>query len=542
MDQVTNRLSTIISTNEQKLNVANWNANSIRHKLHEFYDFLVVNEIDTACIQETMLSSSDNIPSHPDYYFYRADRLVNANNRASGGVAIIIKRSIQHQLLPSLNLKLLEAIGVEISLSSGSKIQIWSIYLPGGSSNTSIQQYYHNDLLALIRRPCSYFINGDLNSKHRLWNCSRANTAGNILYNLCNQHNFLIVHPSTPTHFPFNENCLPSTIDLLLTNALHDTTDIETHTSNSNLEILTYSIKLCDHYKSNDRHKIPLFSKADWNKFQMTVNHQLAAYELPSLNEITTPTQIDTMVNDFTNALLKGQEKSVPLVSPTPYAINITPDIKSKIQLRNALKRRLQRNPDLSPLLRHHINHLSKEIKSDINLIANANFQHKLSSIESNDNNRSLWQTSKFLKNRNKSIPPLKQDGRTLLTPKEKCNALADQFVYNHTNPLEDYNMTHTRFVNRTVNNFLTNCRQEIVQPDLTNDAEVLQCIRRLRASKAPGIDKVHNSLLKKLPPIAFVHLAFIFNCCLTLSYFPKAWKHAKVISIKKPGKPPFIP
>lgn len=115
-------------------------------------------------------------------------------------------------------------------------------------------------------------------------------------------------------------------------------------------------------------------------KFQSIVTSKLSTNQLPSLNEITeTVVQIDNMITTFTNAILKGQEKSVPLISPKPYAINITPEIKLKIQTRNTLKRRLQRNPNLVLLLRPQINRLSQEIKSDINFIANANFQHKLS-------------------------------------------------------------------------------------------------------------------------------------------------------------------
>lgn len=59
-----------------------------------------------------------------------------------------------------------------------------------------------------------------------------------------------------------------------------------------------------------------------------------------------------------------------------------------------------------------------------------------------------------------------------------------------------------------------------------------------MKVSKAPGIDKVHNSLVKKLPPIGFLYLALIINACLKLNYFPSKWKHANVIPIKKPGKP----
>lgn len=42
--------------------------------------------------------------------------------------------------------------------------------------------------------------------------------------------------------------------------------------------------------------------------------------------------------------------------------------------------------------------------------------------------------------------------------------------------------------------------------------------------------------------PCGFFFLTLIINCCLLLSYFPQKWKHAKVVAIKKPNKPPSQP
>ena len=120
-----------------------------------------------------------------------------------------------------------------------------------------------------------------------------------------------------------------------------------------------------------------------------------------------------------------------------------------------------------------------------------------------------------------------------------EIHSLLQQFLKNHTNSLENQNISNTRFVNNTVQRFMRNSQQETLEPVLTNSTEVLQNVRRLKTSKSPGIDQINNILLKKRPPIGFVYLALIFNACLKLSYFPSNWKHAKVIGIKKPGKPP---
>jgi hypothetical protein len=104
--------------------------------------------------------------------------------------------------------------------TSGSSIYFCSVYLPRSTSYVS--DSYSND----IRKNCinrnSYFICGDLNSRHSLWNCQTSYRAGRILYNELNFTNFMIHHPPTLTYCPMSDLKTHSTIDLVLTNGLHD--------------------------------------------------------------------------------------------------------------------------------------------------------------------------------------------------------------------------------------------------------------------------------------------------------------------------------
>ena len=58
-----------------------------------------------------------------------------------------------------------------------------------------------------------------------------------------------------------------------------------------------------------------------------------------------------------------------------------------------------------------------------------------------------------------------------------------------------------------------------------------------MKNPKAPGIDQIHNRLIKKLPDRGIKYLTFIFCCCLKLAYFPTKWKTGNVFPIPKPGK-----
>jgi len=78
-------------------------------------------------------------------------------------------------------------------------------------------------------------------------------------------------------------------------------------------------------------------------------------------------------------------------------------------------------------------------------------------------------------------------------------------------------------------------------EPKLTNPDEVHEDIRVLTLGKAPGSNGIPNRALKHLPQRALSLLVRIFNGILT-HHFPSLWKHARVISILKPGKDPALP
>jgi hypothetical protein len=79
-------------------------------------------------------------------------------------------------------------------------------------------------------------------------------------------------------------------------------------------------------------------------------------------------------------------------------------------------------------------------------------------------------------------------------------------------------------------------------EPNLTNPDEVQVAIRGVKVGKAPGPNGIPNRALKHLSKRALSLLVQIFNAVLRTHHFPSAWKHARVISILKPGNGPAQP
>jgi hypothetical protein len=79
-------------------------------------------------------------------------------------------------------------------------------------------------------------------------------------------------------------------------------------------------------------------------------------------------------------------------------------------------------------------------------------------------------------------------------------------------------------------------------EPNLTKPDEVQEAIRCLKVGKAPGPNGIPYRALNHLPRRAVLLLVQILNAVLLTHHFPPVWKHARVISILKPGKDPAQP
>lgn len=518
---------------KSKLNVIYWNANGIQNDIHEFYDLLTEKFIHIACLNETLLKPHQTLASHPDFITYRFDR----TDRPKGGVAIIIRRNIKHHLLPHPQTALFECIGVEVLLENGSKIHITSAYMPGGSQHTPITTHYRSDIQKLTSPNVSYFVCGDFNSRHGHWNCARANTAGNILYDEYCMKNFLIKFPSKPTRFPTGTHGTPSTIDLVLTNGKHRTSDFKCLSLNSDHVAVTFTIHISGTIEHNEERLAPDYQNADWDRYRALIHFNIRPSSL-NIENITTTEEIDTHIDKFISLINHARDKSVPLAFHHRYKLSIPDSLRETIRIKNAVRRYWQhtRYPQVKAVL----NRMEKDIKKSINEIRNFNWNLKLSDIK--PSNQSVWKTARLIKNKNKNIPPLNDGEKICITPLEKAELISDEFFKNHQNPLADGDPDFTNDIQHKVNEFLNDPNQQFICEDYPDEEEVIGIIKKLKNPKAPGIDRINNILLKKLPAKGITYLLFIITACMKLSYFPEKWKHAKVIPIPKPGKDHSIP
>lgn len=513
------------------LRIMYWNADSMREKIFELYDYLTTKQIHIAFISETYLKPNLRVHSHPDYIMHRLDRLQSTK----GGVAILVHRSIRHELLADLNMRSIEAIGIQITFHNHSKLDIYSIYLPGSGLRANqhrIQQHFINDLRRITRsnRNCSYFICGDFNARHRQFNSISTNRPGKLLYL---RSDFVVAFPNTPTHIPDDPNRSPSTIDLMITNSLLQYSDLQCEYIGSNHDAVQFDILLAAPTIQNNERYVRAYDQTNWSRYQANIIRSLNTNT--NMDLINTSGQVDDMVQKFTESIMKAQDDHVPLVLPKRYEVKLTPEIEFLIYLRRIYRKDWRRTG--LPYLKRQVNSLTARIRQGTQEIRNNNWSRRLQNLPLDDNRKSMWKIARYLKNRNHNIPVLKDDDRRLITCEEKAEALANKFRQFHDNPLAANDIQFTDHVTSTVTEYLAD--DSDTNPDFPTVSETSKYVKSLKSSKAPGSDRVHNTLLKNLPHQAIIYLNFIICCCIKLQYFPTAWKAASVIPIRKPNKDP---
>jgi len=510
--------------NQQSINVLYWNANGLADKMLAFLDYLSSQNVDVACISETFLKPQSKLDSHPDYIIHRFDRI----DRPKGGVAIIVKRNLKHQLQPSYNTKLMECIGIKVFINDTASCHILSVYLPGGSKGREIDQHLRDDISKITNLRGNYYICGDFNAKHREWNCNVANKAGTILQDMSGE--FIIYYPDSPTYYPEDSNKSESTIDLMLSNSNLDTTELKCTEAMSDHCAVYFQIKT----SKIDRTENTVFKydyrNANWKKFKSIISRRIE--DNICENYCNSAEEIENHIRNLSKLIMEARNSSVKMKRIKFETTRITQEIKNLIKTKRSLRRRWQRNRDKQ--IKTELNILQNVISEKIKELKNKNWNKRLSEIK--PSNQTVWRIAKHCKKGTKSMPPLTSMGKTFITSKEKASVLSEYFRSTHENPLESNDPVHTQEVNNTVKEALEQNNEDTLE--LTDVNEILSIVRNLKNPKAPGLDEVNNILIKNLPPKGFEYLKFIINSCLKLNHFPKIWKHAKVIPIPKPGKP----
>ena len=314
------------------LNIILWNSRSIRNKYIEFFDYLIKTNVDICLLSETWLKSNIKV-SHPIFNCIRFDR----ESKNGGGVAIVIRNSIQYEILPNITTHFIENVGIEILSRSNVKTKIISVYFPGGRCNGDSRTKYKNDLKKILSCNTPFIICGDLNSRHKDWGCLRANSWGNILSDLTTTLPFVIKSPLTPTYIPAATNANASILDLILTNVPNKITQPITLNALGSDHLPVKFTFSSDHISST---KINLDLKnTNWKKYRRNLKN-IYQNQSFNLNNINNSAEIDHIIETFSNNIINSFRNVTPKINSNTFShVKLPNYIIGLIKIRNQYRR-----------------------------------------------------------------------------------------------------------------------------------------------------------------------------------------------------------
>ncbi|KAK9847032.1 Endonuclease/exonuclease/phosphatase [Penicillium brevicompactum] len=408
--------------------------------------------------------------------------------------------------------------------TSNSQILFFSIYTPSIPLCTDTEASAEPTLTAIQntittalqdnQQPTNIILSGDFNRHHPMW-------GGNHI-----QPQFIEDASDLITFFQANATQGGITIDqtvkdrpelLIKCHLYHENYGSDHRATYSKWNLQTHSKRTTQTRKAYER--------ADWNKIGKEVTQRIGPWK-----EIKTRLALDEAVQNLTEATTASVNKFTPDTHPTPYSKRwFTPDLKVQQTKVNQLHRRWQENCGMLGRDHPHSTTAFQEMQQSrrawTQTIEKAKASHWRRFLDE-AGERKLWKAATYMKPREswRYVPTLQVDDQELIENEDKAQAFLDSFFPQMDTP--EANSTTLAPLGLPW------------QPLITSEIE--RSLKAAKGTTAPGEDKLPMLMWKQL----WVHLkdniTRIFNVLLSLGYHPKQWRNAKIVVLRKPGKPDY--
>ncbi|THC87303.1 hypothetical protein EYZ11_013252 [Aspergillus tanneri] len=240
------------------------------------------------------------------------------------------------------------------------------------------------------------------------------------------------------------------------------------------------------------------FDRADWGRIASEVLQQMGPWK-----EVKTRPALDKVVERFTEATAAAGDRHTPNLRPTPYSKRwFTPDLK------------IQQTEEMQ-----------QKRRAWTRIIEKAKASHWKQFLDKAGEGK-LWKAATYIKPREAwgSIRTLHADTDELTENKDKTQAFIDAFFPKMDEPHEDP---------------LYQSPLELPWQPIT-ELEIQRSLKAAKGSTAPGEDGLPTLVWKHLWKFLKKTITGIFTISINLGYYPKRWRSAKIVVLRKPGKPDY--
>ena len=507
-----------VSVEKYGFKILQFNANGLGPaKIQELGKFLIDESIQVALIQETMWSKEKDVSSaFPGFTPYRCEC-----KRMCQGIVTLVNNSLNAEVK-------------HITTNDENDIQLIKLWKNG-------QQFSLYNLYSPPNTACSAHLNeinfrktiiaGDTNAHSPVWGYADTNASGDYIEDIVNSTSLILLQnkDSPPTFLHRPSGALTRPDSTLVSADLHDKCSwkVSDDLGSDHLPIII-SIDL-ERERGRPRGRPAWnYSKADWDKFK-TKSREL-------ISQIDFEADIDTVLTNFSKAIINAAEKSVPRGFRAKFKIYWSGELDEAINKRRKAKKALIKNKN--PENRKEFNKLSAKVKLISKMSKKQTWEKKTANLDLRKDSRKTWSLLDKLsgKNRRANPEPIETEHGKAATDAKKYEA----FNKFYSTPKKKDNRHHTdrafkrltRMMERRAGPHRSTFVEKFTRTELDNS------LKKCKLRKAPGPDEVTNDMLVQLGDYGRGMLLKIINRTWESGQLPHAWKTATIMPILKKGKP----
>ena len=498
--------------------MASLNINSLLAHIDDLRVLVYDSNIDVLTINETKLdpSVSDNDIHIPGYEVVRKDRNING-----GGVCIYIRTNHNYRKRNDLIHDELELITIEIKRLRSKSFLISTWYRPPNSSLDQLHKF--ENLVELIDATgLDFYLLGDINCD--LLDPSKLSPASSLLCRIIDIYG-LYQLIEDPTRITCDTKTL---IDLCVTNA----TDHTTKSGVLHTGISDHSMVYMTRKQRVDR----VYARTCQVRNFKTFNEEMFLKDVIEMNwsDISMMDNPNDMWKLWKTMLIHCIDKHAPVktkrISAKKGSPWITNDLVKKMRERDSLKKQANLSSDIEIWLnykkaRNLTNKAVRQAKREY-------FQNNLDIYKSNP--RQMWQLINNLTgrktNKSSNIQEVIVSDSSISNSKEIADAFNEHFTsigHKLASTIEQSGISPDVYLVASEKSFSI---------QLPSEEIVCKLLRGIDVSKAVGLDKIPNRILKIAADIIGPSLSHIFQKSIKTSVFPDEWKIARVAPVFKSG------
>lgn len=522
------------------LRILQWNAMKSRAGMEGLINDHHSQNLDILLIQEPPKTAYNTHVNHSAWRLYRPTHTTEPGTEARSRSLVYVNRRISTASHRQVHCDHRDVVAIK-TWTPELQYLVFSIYIPPIEMHKAFEASSAHDVLTKIRqtiqrntepgnRAVKLILAGDFNRHHPAWShrevhhrlAAHADELINFFHNLELQW---CLGPGETTFWALNKPGTTSVLDLTLTNDMNRLVKCQLyHDSYGSDHRGTYSEWSLHPEQAKKPKPKRAYSRADWSRVGQTILR-----EINQSPRIQTNRDLDHAVENLIQTTTAALDRHVPVQAPCPYSKRwFTPELKTQQVEANQARRKWQEGCATwgsdHPNTKSMFEIMREKRRKWTRAVEKAKATHWKEFLDKAGEGQ-IWKAATYMRPRDAymSIPAIQVGTEEIADNQRKAEAFLETFFPKMSEPESEE----------------VSPAEELPWEPITEE-EIYRSLRVAKGTTAPGRDGIPTLVWKHLWTFLKGTITTIFTKSVDLGYYPRKWKQARIIVLRKPGKPDY--